>query len=262
MLETQLKVYDDRLKTRCKTKPMRADLMAYSVVALGATMTAPEIALGAIVHKNTTPQSFSTTSLLSGSASPVIDIDGAGNGDWSFRMGAASSSSFPWIVGVGTGAEVSVGNDVQALAPGFMVGNTLAAGGWNGSAGIHGPYVFGNARTASNILSRNVTNYIGIRFQGDTGAGGTQYAWLKVRVESSNSNQVKFRILEWAYDNSGAAICVGDTGSGCGGPGTGTPVSASVDDFAPLTLLGLGAVGLAAFRRRRDKALAEGKAKH
>lgn len=255
MLDTQLDAYDYRLRTRRKAKLSRQELMAYSAAALGATIAAPEVAFSAVVH-NTTPLSFPVTGTWI-SSGLGIDLDGVGGNDWSFRMaGYNMPPAYGWVIGIGTGGEVSSGSDAQQLAPGFMIGNTLSAGQWNTANDGNGAAIF-----AGHAFPASATNYLGVRFQGDTGTVGTQYAWLKVRLEwTPGIFQLKFKVLEWAYDDSGAPIAVGSVG---GTPPTpSVPVSVSVDDFAPLTLLGLGAVGLAAFRRRRDKALAEGKAKH
>ncbi len=56
----------------------------------------------------------------------------------------------------------------------------------------------------------------------------------------------RLRIREWAYDNGGAPIAVGDTGNGTPMPTPATPL---------LTLLGLGAMGVTAYRRRREEGL-------
>jgi hypothetical protein len=75
-----------------------------------------------------------------------------------------------------------------------------------------------------------------LRFDGDTGSMGTQYAWVKVSFDwdDQNKNSLTMNIVEWAYDNSGAPIKVGDTGTV---PTPATPL---------LTLLGLGAMGVQA----------------
>lgn len=90
-----------------------------------------------------------------------------------------------------------------------------------------------------------------MRFDGDTGVTGTQYAWVKVHFDLTAST-LTMNVLEWAWDDSGAPICVGDTG-------TSTPDACTSDVPAPatplLTLLGLGARGVAAYRRRREEGL-------
>lgn len=94
----------------------------------------------------------------------------------------------------------------------------------------------------------NTAGHLGRRFDGGTGTVGTQCAWVKVRFDHA-APKLTTNVLEWAYDNSGTRICVGDTGSGCGG----TPVPNPTTPL--LTLLGLGAMGVAAYRRRRQEGL-------
>ena len=90
---------------------------------------------------------------------------------------------------------------------------------------------------------------MGFRFNGATGTAGTQYGWAKVKTENfggSDTQGVRLRILEWAYDNSGAAITVGDVGPAPAVPNPATPL---------LALLGLGVLGVQGYRRRRDEGL-------
>jgi hypothetical protein len=106
------------------------------------------------------------------------------------------------------------------------------------SGGAHG---FGN-------FYNGTTGYIGFRFNGDTGSAGTQYGWMKVRIDTGD-DFTKLRLLAGAYDDAGDPIAVGATDDGGGGevPVPATPL---------LVLLGLGALGVQQFRRRRDAGLA------
>jgi len=160
-----------------------------------------------------------------------------------------------------------VGNDTggfkmaASLAAGFVVGPTLATGKFLTSStaqnrsqqpiifadagGYYGTYVGGVV---------NTTGYIGLRFDGDTGTIGTQYAWAKIKVESSTT-RVAVTVLEWAYDNCGNPIQVGATtgGSSCGGSENNNSVDSPSTPL--LSLLGLGAMGVTSYRRRREAGL-------
>jgi hypothetical protein len=250
-LKYQLDNYDLRLDNRRKTGRSHQELMAYSAAAVGAAVAAPEAAMGAVVHV-TTPVTFNGTSGIGTYSSGLAfrwDVDGTGGYDFMFAWWAKTTATNR--VGasyVYSNVDKVVGNGGLALAlsAGFSVGPTLASGVFGVLYGL-----MSNNGANGNFAS--TTAYMGFQFPGDTGTPGTQYGWAKVRVNNVSATQVQLKILEWAYDDSGAAISVGDTGGGGA-----SPVSASLpENLAPLTLLGLGAAGLAAFRRRRDKVPAE-----
>jgi hypothetical protein len=238
-LDTQLSAYGQRAARR-RRKAGAAEVLGYTAAAGGLAFAGGD-ALGAIVH-NTTAATFTVTD---GSATGLVwDIDGSGgqqnvilarnqvNDSWAGLLSGAVASGEAFAL-------------VNILAPGANVGPTLATGTFNTG---YGYFAQGNSTTAPFL---NTTAYFGFRFNGTTGTAGTQYGWAKARVDRFGANDIGVRltISEWAYDNSGAPICVGDTGSGCGGtpvPVPGTPL---------LTLLGLGAVGLSAYRRRREAGL-------
>jgi hypothetical protein len=119
-----------------------------------------------------------------------------------------------------------------------VLGYTAAAGGLAFAGG-----------DAMGAIVHNSTGYLGLRFDGDTGTVGTQYAWVKVRFDYA-APTLTMNILEWAYDDEGCAIAVGakSGGGNCGEsvPAPPTPL---------LTLLGLGALGVQACRRRREEGL-------
>jgi hypothetical protein len=144
----------------------------------------------------------------------------------------------------GPGSTVASGGAALKLSPGFVVGPTLASGGFSNGHADWYYYGYGNAN-ANGPFFNGTTGYLGLRFEGDTGTVGTQYAWVKVRFDFA-APKLTMNILEWAYDNSGASIAVGDTGQPTDVPVPATPL---------LTLLGLGAVGLSAYRRRREAGL-------
>lgn len=89
--------------------------------------------------------------------------------------------------------------------------------------------------------------------------GGGNYGWIRLRIDDIALNQNfkdlfngalqngvgfadKVTAIDWAYEDSGATIAAGATGA------TGVPAPAS------LALLAAGAVGVGAFRRRKQEA--------
>jgi hypothetical protein len=249
-LTRALDAYDRRSRSRPRPRRSKTELLAYSAAATGAALMAPEAVMGAIVHR-ATAQTFTVTN--NSVHAPGIDLDGAAGADWSFRFAgytnfAGFGGTYAWVRGIGTGSEVvQAGNTgfIMPLNAGFSVGDTLASGAWNASAGLNGPSIF---RHNATIVPNHSTGYMGVRFQGDTGATGSQYAWLKVRPDfDGTTGQMRFSLLEWAFDDQGNPIRVGDTGAPAG--------STPEPETAWLVLLGLGAAGLGAFRRRRQAAL-------
>ncbi|MDM8564648.1 hypothetical protein QUF74_03250 [Candidatus Halobeggiatoa sp. HSG11] len=167
-----------------------------------------------------------------------VDIDGDGNVDIAFWVGTFynsiwASCSIKSVLAVPTGS----GKYASNLGKGDMVGTALSFKGCPG---------FFVSNGAGNFVD-NSTGYLGVKFNGANGIPGTQYAWIKTKFSYATDPRV-ITIIDWAYDDSGAAIRVGDTGA----------VAADLPaELSMLNLLGLGAIGLAAFRRRRDKFLAE-----
>lgn len=240
-LDTQLSAYGQRAARR-RRKAGAAEVLGYTAAAGGLAFAGGD-ALGAIVH-NTTGTAFAVNYSIS---SPQLDLDGAGNADWGLFLSAFYFYSTAFYASAahynaGPGSTVASGGAALKLSPGFVVGPTLASGGFsNGSA----DWYFNRNGNANGPFYNGTTGYLGLRFDGDTGSVGTQYAWVKVRFDFA-APKLTMNILEWAYDNSGASIAVGDTGQPTDVPVPATPL---------LTLLGLGAVGLSAYRRRREAGL-------
>jgi hypothetical protein len=243
-LDTQLSAYGQRAARR-RRKAGAAEVLGYTAAAGGLAFAGGD-ALGAIVH-NTTGTAFAVSSNIS---SPQLDLDGAGNDDWGLFLRASAFYAFAFHSNAGPGSTVASGGAALKLSPGFVVGPTLASGGFsNGHADwYYYGYGIGNAN-ANGPFFNGTTGYLGLRFEGDTGTVGTQYAWVKVRFDFA-APKLTMNILEWAYDDEGCAIAVGATSGGgnCGG-------SVPTPPTALLTLLGLGALGVQTYRRRREEGL-------
>ncbi len=219
---------------------------AYAVAGAGALMAAPS-AHGAIVYSgllNTTVTvscNTNTNCPLDGSTIPV-SLAGA---DGNFSLNGHVSSSL-WQVHFNTGANT----------PG-----TLGSGGANGlthefaggqSIGPLGGFSFNNVNHTLNTEGTwdSADGFIGLEFHLSTDPLPTDqnFAWAHIQtsfINSTTNESITITLVDFAYESSpGVAIFAGVTGV--------TPEPAT----AGLALLGLGACGLAAWRKRKQAAAA------
>jgi hypothetical protein len=150
-------------------------------------------------------------------------------------------ASTRFFTGGGSLVVSAADNFAVALTSNFVVGPNLATGSFSQEG------VLMKSSTRGNFV--NTTAYMGFRFDHDfDGVGGYKYGWAKVRAEKFGDDNEGVRLIlsQWAYDDSGASIAVGDTGQSADMPLPATPL---------LTLLGLGAMGVSAYRRRREEGL-------
>ena len=93
----------------------------------------------------------------------------------------------------------------------------------------------------------NTTGYLGFVFNDNPGGGGNDFfGWAKVRVDLDPVGPIRAKttVFEWAYEDvAGAPIHIADRGAV---PAPATPL---------LVLLGLGALGVQTYRRRREEGL-------
>ena len=265
-LDASLAAYGRRARRSQRSK---TEMLGYTAAAGGLAFAGGD-AMGAIVH-NTTGASGSIdygAGTIAGGALKVltIDIDGTGGIDWALYFGFLGEYPVAINRGVDVVAKASVFfgdslNYASNLSPGFVVGPDLASGKTfvnftTNASFLESPFLFVTGSNESGPFAFGITDtgYIGLRFNGDTGTVGAQYAWAKVQVESSDTN-VSVSILEWAYDNSGCPIQVGATtgGGSCGGSENNNSVDSPSTPL--LSLLGLGAMGVTSYRRRREAGL-------
>jgi len=244
-LDLQLEAYARRA-TRSKSRRSTAELLGYTAAAGGLAFAGGD-AMGAIVHVNTqlSVSWNAVTATTSYNAIPW-DINNNGEADAgllvvgnTFLKGGAGPPGFFGFGGAGMAYFVpSASTNLAANLPastsvsaGFLHFSLIFMGVSNGTVGTGG--------------FLNTTGYAGFVF-GDSTNPGPLYGWAKIRVDTDFSGppSVKLTVFGWTYqDTPGVPIHI---------PVPGTPL---------LTLLGLGAMGIRGFRKRRDiglKHLAEG----
>jgi hypothetical protein len=244
--------------------------LAGTAGSLAALQALPFAAQGAIVH-GTAPVSLG----LDAAPGSSVDWDADGNGGADFALFRIASQydptpSSPDFFNVDRVVLESYGRngfaliapanpasvEVQALQPGFRVGPTLSNYVWGAYSAYRSALVSG--RHVSGSVSNPAFFGIGLEFDAHFAPGkgyfgfsfvdgvnlfDVYYGWALLDLDLVNRIVT---IEEWAYnDRPHAFICVGETaGAGCGNP---VPEPGT----AALTLLGLGAGGLRAWRARR-----------
>lgn len=87
------------------------------------------------------------------------------------------------------------------------------------------------------IAPTNGTYFIAFDVKDQLNSNAVYYGWMNVSVDGVDTmDPISFTLNAWAYDNTGASINVGQT--------------ASIPEPSAMALLGLGAMGLIARRRR------------
>jgi hypothetical protein len=169
------------------------------------------------------------------------DIDGDGTPDGFFRIGDIGNSTIAGPTSVGI-APVSSAGASSRFVQRFDADDTIDAN----LSFIPGGGLFGGFKSSVSMgLFLSNTGYAGFAASDLSSLGsGPFYGWVKVHASITlQPLQGTLTVFEWAYDDSGAPIRVGDTGA--------VPAPTT----ALLTLLGLGALGVQAYRRRREEGL-------
>lgn len=250
-LDTQLDAYSRRATRRGTRKPSTSEVLGYT--AAGGLAFAGGDAMGAIVHKtDKLTVSFNAATATDSVVGTGWDIDGGGAPDAQLYAGSVGGAF--GRVGYGAG-------------PGFYISGTIGGGPlakvFSAGAPISGtPYYLvpfaasgGTAGPAGGFL--NTAAYFGFRFFLDGGGPDPVLGWAKLRVDTaSDPTRVVLSVCEWAYEDTGGAINAGDRGTGAAvSCPSAFPAAAPAPATPLLTLLGLGAMGVAAYRRRREDAL-------
>jgi len=229
-----------------KSRSKFADRVALAAGSLGALSVAAD-ANADIVHFDNT----NTFTHAFGGTQPAWDINGDSTVDFQFTQAGAFNTSNGALNlaeggAVGGRGFVDTPGGFRRLASGYSVGPTLAGGYAFGARGnrelflasynsgfpqaVLGDFWDGTGDTVQ-------TGFIGFRFDN---AGTTNYGWADISV-NNDRNAPAFTVNEWAYENMGNSIMVGATSSG----------AAAVPEPSSFAMLAMGAVGVAAWRRRR-----------
>jgi hypothetical protein len=167
-----------------------------------------------------------------GTLSALIDVDGGGADLKIFlNLGIDKGSA---LVSGSNGAQLAnVG--IYFSARRFASGSTISSG-----AGFrtNSMFVLGENKKGSAVgeWEFSTNGIAGFKL------GSGNFGWIRLHVENTDSDVYPDRMtaIDWAYEDSGAAIAAGATGSAAPAPAP-----------ASLALLATGAVGVAAMRRRR-----------
>jgi hypothetical protein len=143
-----------------------------------------------------------------------INLNGAGGNDFEIQNSMIGGVAFIRANEVG-GADFAINGFIGISAGGYGYPNANNAGFVIGAGG---PWVFGAGdqnTLADNAANENqypntkwetngMTNFIG--FRGVLG-GATRYGWIRL----TRANHTTWTIVDWAYENTGAAITTGST---------------------------------------------------
>ena len=172
------------------------------------------------------------------------------NGESTFWLRLASNNAS--LLGRGLVRQNSQGANKSFvnLGAGFVVGPTLAAGYNMGGrtndrtmlklfVSTPPPAIQNNAKNFTN----GVNGYFGFKFT-DAGLANAYYGWAELNLTGSGYSGT-MTINRWAYNNvAGQSIKVGQTAGD-------NPSNVPEPDTLSLTLLGLGAGGVRAWRKRK-----------
>ena len=211
---------------------------------LSALYLLPAVAQAGVVHVTGSPITLSLTDPVGTTVSWDVDgIDGpefelfraSFGGSQSIHI-ASVNAAFAPLNGRGFVGPTLGSDNVQALQQGFNVGPTLAAYAW-GVSGYRYRNAMYNAGAGAQIgydmigFVAGQDGYIGFRFNTP---GGLEYGWATINIDPATQ---RVTIREWAYNDTPNA-----------------PVQVPEPSTAALTLLGLGAAGVRAWRARKKPA--------
>ena len=158
---------------------------------------------------------------------------------------ALAASSLSTLALLPAGAEAGIVFHNTAIGPNTgSTSNTWDVDGSGGTTfklnGVRSVVSSNQVASTAKGFSNGVPGYFGFKFT-DAGGSNLYYGWAKMTIDASNN---AYTINEWAYNSTaGGSISVGQTAD----------VSAVPEPSAlSLALIGIGAGGVLAWRRRKQ----------
>ena len=221
-------------------KPWRDRLANWSIyaAAAGAALAAASSAEAGIIYVNPTTKPDAKvpgTAPYAGVSLVPFTIDGL---PVSVFVDAARFAPFEDAVLVEASAgPIKFANITSSSAKKFALGDPIT--GANGVNQSHAHFRESTSHGA--ILGKfglNQTGFIGFQLPASKGGGS---GWLRAEVidRDSNGHLDEVKVIDWAYNDAGGTILAGQT--------TSTPEPRT----SALALLGVGAAGILAWRKRR-----------
>ncbi|OAI51351.1 hypothetical protein AYO44_00645 [Planctomycetaceae bacterium SCGC AG-212-F19] len=244
-LSHDLDSYSASVQSRALANSMRKLLPRWSAyaAAVGSSLAMTTSADASIVYSGVLPQPANTRTIATGGVSHTTFLN--------FKMDLARSSlrftlfnataKLGGVSFLGLGPHKVFGTGTRNVQH-FFPGNAISAAGalLNGGGLIHkrsSSFSKGNFPAHSPV-------FLGVELKNGV-AGGTEFGWVRFSFQNGPGgypNQVK--LIDWAYDNSGAAINAGQIQP--------VPEPSSL----LLTILAAGSAGVLAWRKRRQAAAA------
>ena len=229
------------MKQARKAVLTRSKKVALAASSLSTLALLPAGAEAGIVFHNTaigpnTPTTNNTWD-VDGSGGTTFKLNGFNGATRAAGLNSTSAARARGLV-----QKTTQSAEFQNLALKVVVGPSLGAGYQFGGAGYLFRFVASNGGIAPTAkgFSNGVPGYIGFKFT-DAGGSNLYYGWAEITIDASNT---AYTINEWAYNSTaGGSILVGQTAD----------VSAVPEPSAlSLALIGLGAGGVLAWRRRKQ----------
>ncbi len=264
-LSTRLEQYESTTLGEAVRNHSVSEIAGF-VAAAGAGLAMAGAADAAIIYSgvqnisvsiNPAQQATSSSFLTMNSISIDIDGGGADVGLLAFFLASYNTTNATAKYLGGAFLSATGGATFQGAGGGTMNASNLAASNNISSGGSFNTNNAGQLRATNGTGGRlwgnftlGNTGFVGIKL--DSG----NFGWIRLRVDELGLNQPlstmlggsigdglnyadQITVIDWAYETSGGAIHVGDTGS------------VSVPEPTPLALLAAGAIGIGAFRRRK-----------
>ena len=229
------------MKQARKAALTRSKKVALAASSLSTLALLPAGAEAGIVFHNTAigPNTPTTNN--------TWDVDGSGGTTFTLNGVVNSGNGFAELNSGGARGQGLVqktnqnNSQFQNLALNVVVGPSLGAGYRFGTGGFYSRWVARNGVVAPTAkgFSDGVPGYFGFQFT-DAGGSNLYYGWAEITIDAKNT---AYTINEWAYNSTaGGSINVGETGVSA------VPEPSSLS----LALIGLGAGGVLAWRRRKQ----------